>query len=111
MSTTSPSNRESKPEHGVRREFSIQYYFQSPLMDVHLTRQGLALPVKVLALVATYLARSSSLRTLADLNESSRCLHQESQRILHETMTIEEVYTWDRCIKSGSLPSGWKYIK
>ncbi|KAJ9095851.1 hypothetical protein QFC20_006560 [Naganishia adeliensis] len=67
---------------------------------------GLALPVEVLALVATYLAGSSPLRTLADLNESSRCLHQESQRILHATMTIEEVYTWDRCIKSDSLPTG-----
>lgn len=71
------------------------------------TQQGPIFPVELVTLISTFLADSSSLRTISQLNRVSKAVNQETLAVLYETLVYKCVPSFARTVDFKVLP-GWK---
>lgn len=78
--------------------------------DVTSYQQGPILPVELVNLVARFLYDSRSLKTIAQLNRTSKTVREETLSVLYETVVYKCVPSFTRTVSFDAI-SGWRYTK
>jgi hypothetical protein len=75
-----------------------------------LSQRGPILPVELVNLVARFLYDSRSLKTIAQLNRTSKTVREETLGVLYETVVYKCVPSFARTVSFDAI-SGWRYTK
>lgn len=73
-------------------------------------QQGQIFPVELVTLISTFLYDSRSLKTVAQINRTSKAVRQETISVLYQTVVYKCVPSWVHTM-GFTVPPGWKYTR
>ncbi|KAJ9095852.1 hypothetical protein QFC20_006561 [Naganishia adeliensis] len=104
---SSPNARSTAPSSNMQRANRPRSSSDSA---VAYGQQGQIFPVELVTLISTFLYDSRSLKTVAQLNRTSKAVRQETISVLYQTVGYKCVPSWVHTM-GFTVPPGWKYTR